>query len=194
MHRWIGAWSIGRTLAGVLAVILVCAPAIVAARQSTPSLAEIARQEAERRKAIKTPSKVYTDKEVRGTGPSPFAAAMALPPPPTPTPVADAPVPAAAAAEPAHDEAWWKARMNQAREGLRRNESFAEALQSRINGLTADFVNRDDPAQRAKIGEDRAKAAVELDRVRIEIDQGRKAVADIEEEARQAGVPPGWIR
>ena len=30
-------------------------------------------------------------------------------------------------------------------EEVSRNETFAEALQSRINALSTDFVNRDDP-------------------------------------------------
>ena len=71
---------------------------------------------------------------------------------------------------------------------------FAEALQSRINGLTTDFTARDDPAQRAVVANDRQKALAELDRVKNDITQQTKAIADIQEEARRAGVPPGWLR
>jgi hypothetical protein len=71
---------------------------------------------------------------------------------------------------------------------------FAEALQSRVNGLTADFTARDDPAQRAVVANDRQKALAELDRVKNDIVQQTKAIADIQEEARRAGVPPGWLR
>ena len=71
---------------------------------------------------------------------------------------------------------------------------FADALQTRINSLTNDFASRDDPYQRAVIAEDRAKAVLELDRVKGEIEQARKKIADIEEEARKAGVAPGWLR
>jgi hypothetical protein len=81
-----------------------------------------------------------------------------------------------------------------ARETLRRNEAFADALQSRINGLTTEYVGRDDPYQRARIGEDRQKALAEQERVKSEIDAAKKLVAAIEEEARLAGVPPGWLR
>ena len=84
--------------------------------------------------------------------------------------------------------------MAQAREELRRNEMFAEALQTRINALTEDFVSRDDPAQRAEIGEDATEALAELERVKQEVEHGKKQIADIEEEARKAGVPPGWLR
>jgi hypothetical protein len=79
-------------------------------------------------------------------------------------------------------------------EQLQHDETFAEALQSRINGLTADFSARDDPAQRAVIGKDRQKALDELARLKKAIDSDKKAVADLEEEARRAGVPPGWLR
>jgi hypothetical protein len=84
--------------------------------------------------------------------------------------------------------------MKDARDGLARSQTFAEALQSRINALSTDFVNRDDPAQRAVIETDRQKAIAELERVRKEIAQFQTSIADIEEEARRAGVPPGWLR
>ena len=74
------------------------------------------------------------------------------------------------------------------------SEVFLEALQSRVNALSTDFVNRDDPFQRAKIAEDRQKALSEMERVKGEIDQLKKQIDDIEEEARKAGVPPGWLR
>jgi hypothetical protein len=91
-------------------------------------------------------------------------------------------------------EKYWRDRMDAAREDVRRNQSFATALQSRINALTADFTARDDPYQRAQIADDRQKALAELDRVNKGIEDGNKAVAAIEEEARKAMVPAGWIR
>jgi hypothetical protein len=99
-----------------------------------------------------------------------------------------------AKADPAKTEKYWRDRMDGAREDVRRNEAFAAALQSRINGLTADFSARDDPAQRAQIADDRQKALAELDRVNKAIQDGNKTIADIEEEARKAMVPAGWIR
>ena len=84
--------------------------------------------------------------------------------------------------------------MTNAREDVRWNEMFRDALQSSINGMSADFAARDDPYQRAQIADNRQKALAELDRVTQEIEKGTKAIADIEEEARKAGVPPGWVR
>jgi hypothetical protein len=92
------------------------------------------------------------------------------------------------------DEKYWRQRIQAEREALARAESFAEALQSRINALSNDFVNRDDPAQRNVIAGDRQKALTELERVRKEIAQHTQAIADIQQEARRAGVPAGWVR
>lgn len=94
----------------------------------------------------------------------------------------------------AGDEKQWRARITAARSNLSRAEIFAEALQSRINALSADFVNRDDPAQRQDLFTQRQRALEELDRVQAEVAGFRQEVADIEEDARRAGVPPGWLR
>ena len=84
--------------------------------------------------------------------------------------------------------------MNSARAALDRSRIFADALQSRLNALNTDIVNRDDPAQRAELERERHRAVAELDRVKKEMTEQTKAISDIESEARKAGVPPGWLR
>ena len=84
--------------------------------------------------------------------------------------------------------------MKAARDTMDRQQIFADSLQSRINALTTDFVNRDDPAQKAKIETDRKAALAELERVKKELEDQAKAITTIEDEARRAGVPPGWLR
>jgi hypothetical protein len=174
--------------AAVAAVLLASTPLSLHAQ----SLGDLAKKEQERRKTVAAPGKVFTNKDLP-TPPEPAASsgAGALPPATTGDAKAEAPK-----AEPKDekDEAWWRGRVVQAHEAQRRAEAFAEALQSRINALSADFVNRDDPFQRAKVAEDRQKAIAELSRVTAEIDQAKKELAAIDEEARQAGVPPGWLR
>jgi hypothetical protein len=96
--------------------------------------------------------------------------------------------------DPMKTEKYWRDRMDAAREEVRRNQAFAAALQSRINGLTADFSARDDPYQRAQIADERQKALAELDRVNKAVEDGNKTIAAIEEDARRAMVPAGWIR
>ena len=169
--------------------------AISAAASAQTTLGDVARQEEARRKTVKAPSKVYTNDNLRAdpSSPPPPAAAGSQTPS-TPDASQAAAAPPAPADSQAKGEAYWKKRMADARSALDRAQSFADALQTRINSLTADFTSRDDPAQRAKIGSDRDKALAELDRVQKEVQDGTKAIAAIQEEARKSGVPAGWVR
>lgn len=185
----------------ILLTIVVAAAWIgppVAFAQQKPTLGELAAKEAQRRQAVKGTSKVLTNDDLpRGAAPRPASPADPAAPEAATPPGAEAkpeePQPPKTE-EPARDEAWWRQRMLQAREELRRNEMFAEALQTRINSLTNDFAARDDPFQRAKVAEDRTKALEELSRLKADIESSRKKIVEIEDEARRGGVPPGWLR
>jgi hypothetical protein len=187
--------------------------AALPARAQTPSLGEVAKKEAERRKALPPAGKVYTNKDLPPSAQKPAApssgAGTETTIPLDPVAAATGEKPAAAPGEkPAEaqaegdgkakpgekNEAWWRGRMAAAREAIRRNEMFAESLQTRINSLSRDFTARDNPAQRAQIGRDRADALTELARVKQDVEKGKQEIADLEEEARKAGVPPGWLR
>jgi hypothetical protein len=170
----------------------------------TPTLGEVAKKEADRRKAQPAAGKVYTNKDLPPSAQAPAApsgAGTGAPVDPVAAATAEKPAEAKpegeAKPEPAgeqKDEAWWKNRMMSTREELRRNEMFAEALQTRINSLSRDYTSRDNPAQRRQIGQERAESLSELNRVKSDVERGKKQIADIEEEARKAGVPPGWLR
>jgi hypothetical protein len=199
-------------LLAFVAVALVTGAATLAEAQAPPPLAEVARAEENRRKALQTPAKVYTNDDLRPdfTRPAPPDSASQ-----TSTPVAagsgphdSAPAPAArssaapesgqapAAQAPAEvrDQAYWSGRITQARANLERSRTFAQALQNRVDALWTDFVNRDNPVERSAIEQDRVKAMQELERVGKDIEAETRAVAAIEEEARRANVPPGWLR
>ena len=167
------------------------------------SLAEVARREAARRKALATSGqrgKLLTTQDVKKWQPTEDTA-----PVDTGSSTKDSQKagdektaakekPEAEKEDATKGEEYWHTRITAAREELRRNEAFAEALQSRINALSAEFAAKDDPYQRAHVADDRQKALAELDRLKADIDTNRKAIADIEEDARKAGVPAGWIR
>ena len=190
-----------QVLFAVIALLLVAANAARA-----QSLADVAKREEERRKSVRAPGKVYTNDTLRSEPPpsastpsapaTPQAPAPAAPPagnqPPQAgqTPAGQAPDAAAAP----KTEAEWRQKVAASREALSRAQIFAEALQSRINALSTDFVNRDDPAQRDVVAAERQKALAELERVRKEIQQYQKEVSGIQDDARRAGVPAGWVR
>jgi hypothetical protein len=178
----------------VAALVSVGAAHMVTAQ----SLGDVAKKEESRRKAVKSNGKIYTNESLKPE-PQPSAATPASAA--TGRPAAAAPAaPPGPAAEPAPavpgngDEKSWRKRVADARDALQRSQTFAGALQSQLNALTTDFVNRDDPVQRSAIAVNRDKVTAELDRVKKEIAEQTKAIADIQEEARRAGVPAGWVR
>jgi len=99
-----------------------------------------------------------------------------------------------AAAAPVKDAAWWRARITAAREAVVRDRVLVSALESRVAALATDITGRDDPEQRAQLIAARQQALAELDRLTTQVADGERAITAIEDEARKAGVPPGWIR
>ncbi|HUR35237.1 MAG TPA: hypothetical protein VM032_15645 [Vicinamibacterales bacterium] len=189
----------------VCAFLLILSTAGVATA-SSQSLADIARKENDRRGAVKGAGKTYTDKDLKPV-PAPPSDTDAT------TPAPDAPGDGKAAADEkpevkakaadektadgkveVKDQAYWARRMANLVEQLERDETFLAALQNRIDSLTTDFVNRDDPAQKNQIQADRQKALGELDRLKKAVADDKRAIPDLEEEARREGVPAGWLR
>jgi len=190
---------------------------LVALPVSAQSLADLAKKEEERRKKLPEPAKVYTNKDLGSTPSSSTPAAPDATAPAATAPKADAadkdqekekekenekdqakdtekPKTKEQDKDPKKTPEYWAKQMKSLQDEVARNETYAEALQSRINALQTDFVNRDDPAQRAVIDQNRRKSLAELDRLKKAIADGRKAISDFEEDARRAGIPPGWLR
>ena len=166
------------------------------------NLADVARAEEARRKTVKGQVRVYTNETLRGAdggeAPAPPPQAPAATPAPETTAKPAGPPgtkPAApAATDAAKDEKFWRDRLTAARDALRRSQTFADALQTQINGLYTEVTNMSDPAQRAVIEQKRLAAIAEQDRVKADIGKQTKVIADIEDEARRANVPAGWLR
>ena len=182
-----------------IAVTLVVASSSAALAQvsSTVPLAEVARREEARRKTTKKATIVLTNSDL--------AAADPLAPEPTATTPAS---PASSNASPTipggqakpidpadkKDQAYWQNRISTARTDLSRTQMFADSLQTKINSLRTDFVNRDNRVEREKIQQDLNTALAELERLKKEVETQMKAITAIEEEARRANVPAGWLR
>jgi hypothetical protein len=163
------------------------------------SLGDLARKTEESRRNTKEPVRVYTNKDVRAVRgaatPTPSDKNGAT------TPAGDSGAQAVqqSGSGPAPDTAlrkdreYWTDRMKSLHAQLERDRLLAAAMQTRINVLTSDLVNNDQGARPA-IEQDRGRAISELARLQKAIVDGTKAIADLEEEARRAGVPPGWLR
>jgi hypothetical protein len=167
------------------------------AAQQGPSLANVAKQEEARRKNIKAPSKVIKNDDL---APAPVVSRPTTSDAATPdasTDATNAPAPADGekkGTEQVKDQAYWSKRYTELQGSVSRNETFAVALQSRINALANEYTNQGDGVQQRAIAAERQKAIDDLNRLNKEIADGKKALADFQEEARQAGVPAGWLR
>ena len=189
-------------LGGVLTVVMLAPPAAA----QTQSLADVARREKARREGIAEDPKVYTNDDLRGGGRLTTGSSRAIPAPTTGSgsgqPGAqedgtDAETSGETGAESGdgpRDEAYWQNRISAALAAKERAELMSAALQNRVDGLLAEFTAVDDPAQRSLVAQERTEALEELDRTNEEIEQLDQDVQDIQEEARRAGVPPGWLR
>jgi DNA repair exonuclease SbcCD ATPase subunit len=165
----------------------------VASVASAQSLGDVAKKEEQRRKTVKSSGKVYTNDQLKAD-PTPSVPATSATGT-TPAPAASTPAPAPSDdSTDKGDEKTWRKRIADARDALQRSQAFADALQSQLNALTTDFVNRDDPIQRQQIANKRDAALAELERVKKEVAAQNKAITDIQEQARRAGVPAGWVR
>jgi hypothetical protein len=174
-----------------LLTLLVCAKPV-----SAQSLADVARAEEARRRTVKGTAKVYTNDDLRGgrdAAPTP-APAPATTKPETAKPDTEKPKPEDKDAEPPKDEKYWRGRAVGLRNAVARNKVLADALQSRVNALNTDFANMDDPIQRAAIEQNRRTTMAEMERVKQETEKLNKDIVALEDEARKASVPPGWLR
>lgn len=182
---------------GTLALVILTS--VVAAPVWGQTLGKVARDSEAKRKTTSASGKVYTNGDLRGDPSSPSQPSA---PTTSPTTAAAPPSQSGVASadekakddQPVKDEAYWRQRIKAERDALSRAETFSAALQSQINGLHAEYAACAGPPQCSAISSKRQKSSSELDRVKKEIADRTKAVAGIQEEARRAGVPAGWVR
>ena len=158
------------------------------------SLGEASRKEALRLQMMAKATRVYTNQDLPAAPANPVVIEPPAGAEAEAKPTDAKPADPAKPADEKHDEKWWRARITAAIEAADRDVMLIDAVQSRINALTTDWINRDDPVQKAKLFDDRQKALAELDRLKKQSVTDRQAIDDIREEARRLGVPPGWIR
>ena len=177
----------------VLSALVLCAFAGPAAAQG---LGDAARKESERRSRANRSAKVYTGDDLRDGAPAttPVAEAAATEPPvvaaPARPPREEArPIPDSSSAR-AREEARWRGGVAGLRYNVTLLEREAEEADQAANGSAyggpincAGFVNTR-----------HARNLAQVQQARQDMANARKALEDFEEEARRAGLPPGWLR
>ncbi len=186
-----------------LLLVLISALAVPSTGRAQ-SLADVAKAEAVRRKSQTKPSKMYTNESLAETlqgsdvssapAPSDQAARPAVAKPATAPASTATPAAKIDAPDEKSTEAYWKSRVTALQQSLARHKVLTEAMQSRINALHAEGLSADDPGRHAAIQASLTTAVGELQRLKQETDKQNKDLAAIQEEARRANIPPGWLR
>ena len=161
-------------------------------------LADVAQREAFRRLATQKSQASLTNLGLPQEPVPPAAVSLNSPPAPAAadpaTKPADAPAAPGGKSEPPRDESWWRGKMTELRAAEEKDRQSVDALQTRINRLQADSVNIDDPLKQTKARMDLVTALETLDKMKAQVEADRRAISDLQEEARRRSIPAGWIR
>jgi hypothetical protein len=98
----------------------------------------------------------------------------------------------AAAPTPAKDEAWWKDRMRVLQSRLDSDTMSLAAARLHVQDLDR-YVNQDGSMSRT-VADNMFKARNTVTQLTAAVLSDEREITNLHEEARRAGVPPGWLR
>jgi len=91
------------------------------------------------------------------------------------------------------EEARWRERSANARGEIASADHEVTKLEQEAAGLANRILLSTDTNEILRLRAERQKVSESL-AARAELERARKALEDLQEEARRAGVPPGWVR
>ena len=95
----------------------------------------------------------------------------------------------------AKDEQYWRDKYAEIAQNMKESEEKVQRLQEEMNGLRiAYYAEQDGVAGRPKINSEIEKQFDEIEAAKKELEESKQALENLEEDARKAGVPPGWVR
>lgn len=157
----------------------------------TDDLAALAKKEKERRAKLAKPAPVFTEVDGKtGSGGS----VTTLPAPVTPAAPASAPGPSID-----EQKATWKARADAARNEISAAQGRLELLEQEYAAYREDMAEvpaaeLQDPMRLQKREARMVEMRAGLDQQRLILANAKKSLSVLEDAARAAGVPPGWLR
>lgn len=89
---------------------------------------------------------------------------------------------------------WWRVRMDAARARVEQARTALEGIEAQLSALARDIAAQDDPVQQQRLLRERQVSLLERETMVASLEQAQAAVAAVEEAARRAAIPPGWIR
>ena len=153
---------------------------------SAQSLADIARKERERQKTVQSKIVVTGGAATTVAGTSSTSAAPAPTPPVKPPELTD---------KQGHDEKYWRAAFQKARDDVKRAETRVELLDLKVKELNTQLLRQSDIYNREnRLGPEITAAQKELEDTRKEAAQAKQKIPDLEDELRRSGGLAGWAR
>jgi hypothetical protein len=186
-------------------ILLIAVPVLTRAQ----SLGEVAKREQEKqekkKKSGKPPAtvKTYTEEDLKKARESESGAVTVLPEngnvgsaPSASDDGESASGEGRAAGGGRRNEAYWRGRATRLREAVEEADNKVKELEARITALRNDLnpTNLQDPNRLQTRDRELREAMDSLDATRREAETARKALADLDDEARRAGAMPGWVR
>jgi len=93
------------------------------------------------------------------------------------------------------DEKFWRDAFQKARDELRRAEEMVQLTELRLKDLNTQLLRQSDIYNRENVlGPQIISTQRELDARKIEVEQARNKIANLEEDLRVSGGLPGWAR
>ena len=163
---------------------------LLAGSADADDLAALAKKEKARRARLAKPAPVFTEADGK-TGST--GNVTTLPAPATPLPTAAPGVPIE------EQKAEWKARADAARNEITMAQSRLEFLEQEYAAYREDMAERtaeeiQDPMRLQKREARMVEMRAGLELQRLILANAKKSLSVLEDAARAAGVPPGWLR
>ena len=92
------------------------------------------------------------------------------------------------------DKKWWASRKKKLEEKISSLKRKIEELQKKVNALTTGFLIEQRPIAHQRLKDELEKTKGALEKAKKDLEKTRKELEKLYEEARKAGIPPGWLR
>ncbi len=155
---------------------------------SQSPLVKLSKKEKERRKKVKV-SRVITNQDLGKT-----------PPPSVIVKGVRSSTPAGGKEEldgkksPKKSKEWWLSRKRNLEEKIASLKKRIQELERQLNNLNTTFLIEQRPLAHQRVKSTLEKVKGQLEAARKELAQAQKDLERLYEEARKAGIPPGWLR
>ena len=182
----------------VYALISIFIFVLVAAALAS-DVADVAKKEKERRAKIDKSGKTYTNKDVdalkKKSNATDDSSAQSQPSDDDQATASDDDTAASQTQDDANSEEYWRNRYKEAKDKVAEVQAEFDRTQTNLNQLQSSLAATGGTQLPGDAGGDAYRTLMaHRDELKQQLDDAKAALDGLEDEARKAGVPPGWVR